>query len=417
MRAGRGSSSDNKSDSKGSSSHSSGSSKGTGGSQRGGASKSSNQGGFGTSSSIGKGGFGSGVGSWGGDGGFGSSAHESGFGGTDLGAGTSRGASKGGQRGASKGGLKSGDQGFSESFGIKETSSWMGDALDATANWVTTKFQEAQDWAFGKEFTGTAPMGAPEDYGLTNAEFDATIGKDVYESMNLAERLTREVDYFSEAPMDYASDLMDNPLVAGGMAMTGLGLTAFGIKAVDAAMDVYQGEQDPMGAAAETAAAGLSFTPLGAALPASIRGIAVAGLKKGGKAAVTKGAGVIGGTVSGGLGNAFANAVTDNPYARAAITSAAAVGGTWGATKAAQAAMERGKEQTTTTPSTQTTKTTSDSRTSPLISSGEKAVAESKSRMQPVQTDLYSRTVQQLPYYGLGGQTAQPYLSQPYYGV
>lgn len=285
----------------------------------------------------------------------------------------------------------------------EETSVW-GDFQE----WVDDQYQAVKDWAFGKDYEGDfSPIGGASSYGMSKKEFDSTIGEQRHEARDLGQRLGRQVDYFAEAPLDYVSDLLENPLVAGITAMTGMGMTAFGIKAVDAVVDLFQGEVDPLGAAANLAASGLTFTPAGAAVPASMRGVAKAALTKGAEEAAVTGAGTIGSKVATATSEGFASALTDNPYGQAVAMAGAGVVGAWGGREVAEAALAESQGK----PAAEPTGPSAD-RSSPLARSGEKAIAASEARRtQDPQVDLYARTVKQLPFYGLTNP------QQPYYGV
>lgn len=286
--------------------------------------------------------------------------------------------------------------------------------MDSISDWASDAWQGAKDWATGKEDTGGfSPMGGASSYGMSKKTFDETIGKRRYESMDLGGRLAREIDYFQEAPMDYASDLLDNPLVSGAALMTGLGVPAFGVKVVDAAMDVYQNEEDPLGALGNVGAGALQFTAAGAAIPGPLRSITKAGLKAGPKAAAVAGAGVVGGKLGGTMGTQLASALTDNPYARAGITAASAAGASWGGMQLARNAATSPTVTSQPQAPRRERDTPRNERSSPLVSSGEKAIRASERLMQPADTGLYARTVQQLPYYGLNA----PQQQLPYYGV
>lgn len=284
---------------------------------------------------------------------------------------------------------------------------------DSITDWAGEVVEGVGDFFTGKEDTGGfSPMGGPSSYGMTKKKFDKTIGKKRHEARGLGQRLGRQVDYFEEAPLDYVSDLLDNPLVAGAATMMGVGLPAFGVKVVDAAVDLFQGEVDPLGAAANIAAAGLSFTPAGAALPKPVRSVAKAGLKKGVEGATTTIGATLGGKVVGKFGETFADALTDNPLAKAGIASAAAAAGAWGGKTAVQKGLAQG-------PSTPKGPRPTPSRdhgdrdkvTSPLVASGERAIASSQQLMQDPNVGLYAETVQQLPFYGINTR------QQNYYGV
>lgn len=265
---------------------------------------------------------------------------------------------------------------------------------------------------------GFSAAGGSESYGTSKKEFDETIGKGRHNSRSLSERLGRELEYFQEAPLDYASDLLDNPLIAGATAMTGLGMTAFGVKVLDSAVDLFQGETDLMGAAKQVGSSAISSTPVGSAIPDVARGIAKSTIEQG-ASGFAKGTGtVVGGSAGGNVGSTIADAVTDNPYAKAAITAASSVAGAIGGKKAAAGELfdGGGKPQGSRESSRESSEGLSakgDKPTSPLVASGEKAVRESKKLMQPADAGLYARTVSQLPYYGLDTTQQQ----MPYYGV
>lgn len=285
---------------------------------------------------------------------------------------------------------------------------------DSIGDWFSEQVQDVKDWAYGKEDTGGfSPMGGPSSYGMSKKTFDKTIGKKRHQGRDVGQRLSRQVDYFKEAPLDYVSDMLDNPLVAGAAMMSGLGIPAFGVKVVDAAVDLFQEEEDIVGAAKNIAAGALSFTPAGSALPSSVRSVAKAGLTQGADIAQQTIGGVVGGKVAGKVSEAFADAITDNPLGKAAVTAAGAAAGAWGGKKG----VEMAQAQPSTGPSKQPTRPQRDhgdrgrDAISPLVSSGEKAIASSQQLMQNPDVDLYAATVQQLPFYGINTR------QQNYYGV
>lgn len=276
----------------------------------------------------------------------------------------------------------------------------------------------------GEEDTaGFSPMGGSKSYGMSKQNFDKTVGERRHKARSLGQRMSRQVDYFQEAPLDYVSDLLDNPFISAGVMMSGLGIPAFGIKVVDAITDIYQNEETPLGALGNIGAGALSFTGVGASLPSEIRGIAKAGLKEGIEGATMAGAGTLGGKVGTGLGSKLADVFTDNPMAKVGITAAGAAAGAFGAQKGVQTAMVGAPSGTSRGPVGMEPDRPGrggrdgGGRESPLVSSGRESVQASRELMKQTQpVDLYAQTVKTLPYYGLA-----PELSgqdkQPYYGV
>lgn len=341
--------------------------------------------------------------------------------------------SKGSDRGSDRGGFGSiGDhqsygmdkESFDHSIGSGRDKDRGGDSHDtptekpdkslgeSIGDWARDTWQDTKDFFGGKEDKGGfSPMGGASSYGMSEADFDATVGKRRYEARSLGQRLMREVDYFQEAPLDYASDLLDNPLVSGAALMSGAGLTAFGVQAVDAIADYVQREASPIEALGQVASSTIGFTPVGDVL-GPMKSIVKAGIKSPEKAAVATG-GMVGGKVGVAAGANIASAVTDNPYARAAITAATGAGSAYYGKEAIETAIANntGKPSVSGMEPVES-EGRGDSR-SPLVSSGKAAVASSKKLMQPAQSDLYARTVKQLPYYGLNIQPS----NLPYYGV
>lgn len=283
---------------------------------------------------------------------------------------------------------------------------------DSIGDWVDDKWQGVKDFFGGKEDTGGfSPMGGPESYGMSNKQFDTTIGKRRQEARSLDQRLAREIDYFREAPLDYAADLLDNPLVSLATAASGLGMTAFGIKAVDAIADYYQAEASPLQTVKSLAGNIVESTPVGSVL-GPMRQIVAAGIKDVDTIApglAAKGTAMATAPVA----SRLASSLTSNPYARAAL----AVGATTGAAAYAKGLVSDAQKNTGTPSGTQVAAADtprrggSDRVESPLVSSGEQAIASSKRLMQPAQSDLYAQTVKQLPFYGLGNSQL------PYYGA
>lgn len=282
--------------------------------------------------------------------------------------------------------------------------------VDTVTDVVTDAWTSVKNYFSGEEdTTGFSPMGGPSSYGMTKKDFDTTIGERRHRSRSLAERMVREIDYFKEAPMDYAADLIDNPMVNLGLAMSGLGMTAFGVKAVDAVMDAFQGEATLGEAASSIAGNAISSTPIGAALGPA-RDIAAAAVKDPDAAAGVIG-GMLGGRIGGMTGSKVAAAVTDNPYARAALTAGTAAASASYARNWVGEKQREAKQMGTQTAKADTPKDRGGDRESPLASSGERAVARAERLMQPAQADLYARTVEALPFYGLNQQQL------PFYGV
>lgn len=287
--------------------------------------------------------------------------------------------------------------------------------LSGVSDFFHEKVEAVEHWFKGEEDTGGfSPMGGPSSYGMSKKAFDTTIGERRHKARSLNQRLVREVDYFREAPMDYTADLLKNPMIAGAAAMSGLGMTAFGLVAADAAMDMAQNEATPMESLTSTLSGALRFTTIGAGL-GPMKSVAMAALESPEKAAVATG-GVMGTQVGGRVSAALASSLTDNPIARAGLVAAGTMGGAIAGKKAISAGIAStgtsGMQAPTSEPSER-----KDRPTSPLVASGEAAVEASrqlaKTSQQPV--DLYARTVEQLPFYGLNIQQQQSNL--PYYGV
>lgn len=280
--------------------------------------------------------------------------------------------------------------------------------------WDTVR-DNVSDFFSGKEEQGFSPLGGASSYGMSKKQFDETIGKSRYESLGLGSRISREIDYFQEAPMDYVSDLLDNPMVAGGAMMAGLGVPAFGLKVVDAAMDLAQNEASPMEALSNVGMGALSFTPVGASLPSEVKSLAKAGIKRGVEGVALKGSGILGGKIGTGLGSQLAESFTDNPLARVGMTAASAAAGAWAGKEATKTAMAKPSTSPAISGMQQPTAKDRGRSESPLVSSGEAAVASSKALMQQPNVDLYASTVKSLPYYGLSPELSGN--KQPYYGV
>lgn len=283
--------------------------------------------------------------------------------------------------------------------------------IDNVTDWAGDTVGDVKGWFSGEEDTGGfSPMGGPTSYGMSTQTFDETIGERRHKARSLDQRLVREIDYFQEAPLDYAADFLDNPLVSLATAASGLGMTAFGIKAVDAVADYFQAEASPIATVKSLAGNIVESTPVGAPL-GPMRQIVAAGIQDVDTVAPNI-AGKAGTMAGGQIASKVASAVTDNPYAHAALSVGGAVGAGAYAKKAVADAQEASKGatgiQTTSTPSPREPRGRDES---PLVSSGSRAVASSKRLMQPAQSDLYAQTVKQLPFYGLGNQQL------PYFGV
>jgi hypothetical protein len=222
--------------------------------------------------------------------------------------------------------------------------------------------------------------------------------------------LENNIADFQNAPLDYVSGLIDNPLVSGAVMMSGLGLPAFGVKVVDALTDYVQGEATGEESVRSAAGSLIAHTPVGAAL-GPIRNVAV-GFAKSPEAGAVATSGMLGGKLGGVAGTALSS-LTDNPYASVGITAVSAAAGSSFAKQQTQQALAK-----TSTRPTQPSKALSrpsqrDDRTSPLVTSGELAVAKQEALQQPAQVDLYAQTVRDLPMYGLDVDR----LNNPYYGV
>lgn len=131
---------------------------------------------------------------------------------------------------------------------------------------------------------------------------------------------------FTEAPMDYVADAMRNPLVSTAFAFTGLSAIPAGIMALDAGMDLAQGESTAMQAASQALSAAIS-SPLGAAL-GQFQGLAASIAGNPSEAGTALG-GFVGGKLGGTLGSALASGFS-NPYAGAAVAATAGVLGAFG---------------------------------------------------------------------------------------
>ncbi|AHK11872.1 hypothetical protein CHOED_012 [Vibrio phage CHOED] len=281
-------------------------------------------------------------------------------------------------------------------------------AWDSISSAFTGAFRGTEDTE------GFGPVGGPKSYGMSNKAFDATVGSRRHAARSLDQRLMRQVDYFKEAPMDYISDLLNNPLISGAAMLTGAGPLAFGIQALDAAMDYAQNEATAGQALGQLASAGISFTPAGAAL-GEAKGVVKGAIASGVKGAVTSGSALAGAKVGGVVGAAVASGFMDNPYAYAATVAGVSALGAYGAKKAAKSVISQAPSGTPTKAVTgMSQETSSDSRESPLVASGKAAVKTSERLMEQTgSTNLYAKTVEQLPYYGVDINQN----NMPYYGV
>lgn len=284
--------------------------------------------------------------------------------------------------------------------------------VENISDWVGEKIQGVSDWFSGKEDTGGfSPMGGASSYGMEKKTFDDTVGERRHKSRSLGERMSREVDYFQEAPLDYVGDLMDNPLVSGAAMFTGLGTTAFGVKLADTIADIVQRETSPEKALTSTAGSLLQHTTIGADL-GIMKPVASGALKSGMKGASQGFAGVVGGQLGAGIGGDVISSFTDNPYVSAAVTAGAGVAAAKGSKKAVALAQAQPKVDKPVVGMRPPRDHDSSAKESPLVSSGKRAMEASERLKQPADVGLYARTVQQLPFYGL--DTKQ---QLPYYGV
>lgn len=222
--------------------------------------------------------------------------------------------------------------------------------------------------------------------------------------------LENNIADFQNAPLDYVSGLLDNPLVSGAAMMSGLGLPAFGVKVADAIADFVQGEATGEESIRSAAGSLITHTPVGAAL-GPMQGIA-AGFVKSPEEGAIQTAGVLGGRLGGVAGGALAG-LTNNPYAAVGITAVSAAAGSSFAKQQTQQAIAKASTGPSQAPKAKATQPQGYDRTSPLVASGELAVAKQEALQQPAQVDLYAQTVRDLPMYGLDVDR----LNNPYYGV
>lgn len=284
------------------------------------------------------------------------------------------------------------------------------DVVDKVVDWFSDKVTDVGDWFTGKEDTsGFSPMGGPSSYGMETKKFDETIGSRRHESRSLGERMQREVKYVQEAPLDYAADFLDNPLVSAGMAFSGLGMTAFGVKAMDAVADYFQREESPINTVKTLGGQIVESTPVGQVF-GPLRNIVASGIKDTQSLAPNI-AGFTAASVGGELASTVSTALTDNPYARAALTAGGAMGAGAFAKKAVKESQAAAPKDVKVAQAAPRERRDRDRGDSPLVSSGKRAVAASEQLMQPAPVDLYAQTVKQLPFYGLDTQQL------PYYRV
>lgn len=237
-----------------------------------------------------------------------------------------------------------------------------------------------------------------------------------YATTNLGAALSNNISDFQQAPLDYVADMLKNPMIGGAAVMSGLGLTAFGVTAVDAIADYMQMESTPMEALKDLAYGAIGLTPVGEAL-GPLRGVAKAALDSPEKAAGAAG-GLLGTKMGAVAAPNIASALTDNPMVKAGITAAGVAGASIMGRKAVETAMKGGTPTSKQTGPVGMEAPKGDRResTSPLVASGKEAIQASKELQresrQPV--DLYARTVKQLPHYGLDLPTNN---KLPMYGV
>lgn len=222
--------------------------------------------------------------------------------------------------------------------------------------------------------------------------------------------LENNIADFQNAPLDYVSGLLDNPLVSGAAMMSGLGLPAFGVKVADAIADFVQGEATGEESIRSAAGSLITHTPVGAAL-GPMQGVAAAFTRSPEEGAV-EASGMLGGKVGGIAGQALAG-LTNNPYAAAGITAISAAAGSSFAKQQTQQAIAKASTGPSQAPKASYAPSQGKGPTSPLVASGELAVAKQEALQQPAQVDLYAQTVRDLPMYGLDVDR----LNNPYYGV
>lgn len=231
-----------------------------------------------------------------------------------------------------------------------------------------------------------------------------------YAATQLGTSLKNNISDFQQAPLDYVANMLKNPMIGGAAVMSGMGLTAFGVTAVDAIADYMQDEATPMEALKDLAYGTISLTPVGEAL-GPLRGVATAALDSPEKAASAAG-GLLGTKVGASVAPNLASALSSNPMVRAGLTAAGIAGAGIAGRKAVETAMKSpgvGME------APEAPQGDRKDITSPLVASGKEAIKASQklaqASRQPV--DLYARTVKQLPHYGLG----LPDTNLPMYGV
>lgn len=297
---------------------------------------------------------------------------------------------------------------FGDAFGnIGDT---FGDLGDTIAHEVDSFFSgdpTAKDTRPGYEQFADSVM---DSIGLGDEDSQASF----------ADRVQKEIDDFTASPMDYAADLVDNSFVGTAMSFTGLGLTKFGVKAVDTVTDLVQGETTLGQASLSLAGTAINSTPIGAAL-GPFRGMVGNMAMHPDVAGETFAGGVSGFMGAGTVGQAVGS-FTNNPIAK---SIAASVGGSiaksaaksYAKANVGQAGISRAPNRPTESKSSLTAYTGSyrapsiEATTSPLASSGERARRSTEALQQPAYAGLYSDTISQLHDYGLNPQQS------PYYGL
>lgn len=244
------------------------------------------------------------------------------------------------------------------------------------------------------------PTGAYAGYGFQQESYSQT---------PFSERSYSE--QWAEDKMATIGNLMKNPMVSAGMWATGLGAVNVGAQVASTIKDMVEGDIDTTKGLGRLASTAISSTPLGESLGA-FRGIAGAAVEDISKVPSAI-AGTIGGRVGGMLGGSLGEALGGgNMYASAIASTLGAVGLSVAARKGVQEAMSQGPSQQPTAP----VRSMSDSRRSPLVDSGDMAIAKSEQmRTQDPDVTKYSRTINlDVPMYG---SFYSPNVNLPMYGL
>lgn len=206
-------------------------------------------------------------------------------------------------------------------------------------------------------------------------------------------------EQWSQDKVRTIGNLMKNPMVSTAMWTTGLGAINIGTQLATTAKDMVEGDIDMTKGLGSIASSLVTSTPIGESL-GQFKGIVGAGLQD--VANIPGAIGRLAGSKLGvGVGTEVAGAINANPYIGAGITALSAIAGAQFGAKGVQTAFDTMSSQppSSTPLSSKLSTSSSDSRESPLVTSGKLAVGQPQSMMKDPDVTKYARQVN-LPFYG-----------------